>query len=538
VSAHGTVLLRGGSVYSTAAPFATAMLTVDGQVAWVGEDEAASGYTAEADQVVDLAGKLVTPGFVDAHVHLAQTGFALQTLDLSGTSSLTEALDALSQAARRHAGGLLLAHGWDETSWPEGRPISGAELDRAVGNTVAYVSRIDGHSGVVSTALVRRTPAITEADGWRGDGTVERDAHHIARTVTHQLTSAADRTRALRLALRRAASVGITSVHELNAPHIAPFDDLRLLEGLAAEGRFPDVVPYWGGLMGAGASDDVRLQGLAGDLNADGAIGSRTACMHDPYADAATAGHLYLDADQVCEHVVHCTRLGLQAGFHVIGDKAMDEVATGLRKAAEQVGREALVQARHRLEHVEMPDQDVIETLAACGVVASVQPMFDALWGAPGELYERRLGWQRARPMNPIGSLQRAGVVLAFGSDSPVTPLGPWAAVQAATRHHEEAERLTVRAAFNAHTRGGHRARRDDSGGVLAPGADATYVVWDVPGELTVQTPDDRVAGWSTDPRAGVPVLPDLDPGSPLPTCVRTVVRGTTVYNAESPEEG
>jgi predicted amidohydrolase YtcJ len=131
-------------------------------------------------------------------------------------------------------------------------------------------------------------------------------------------------------------------------------------------------------------------------------------------------------------------------------------------------------------------------------------------------------------------------VVLAFGSDSPVTPLGPWAAVRAAAHHHEESERLTVRAAFNAHTRGGHRARCDDNGGVLAPGADATYVVWEVPGDLTVQTPDERVAGWSTDPRAGVPVLPDLDPDAPLPMCMRTVVRGTTIYTAESdtPEEG
>jgi predicted amidohydrolase YtcJ len=135
--------------------------------------------------------------------------------------------------------------------------------------------------------------------------------------------------------------------------------------------------------------------------------------------------------------------------------------------------------------------------------------------------------------MNPFGSLHRSGVVLAFGSDSPVTPLDPWRAVQAAALHHDPEERLTVRAAFNAHTRGGHRARHDDAAGVLAPGAAATFAVWDVPGDLTVQTPDARVAAWSTDPRAGVPVLPDLQPDVELPICVRTVVRGTTVYTAE-----
>ncbi len=85
--------------------------------------------------------------------------------------------------------------------------------------------------------------------------------------------------------------------------------------------------------------------------------------------------------------------------------------------------------------------------------------------------------------------------------------------------HHTESERITVRAAFNAHTRGGWRAARRDEGGVIALGAPATFAVWDVPGELLVQTPDTRVAAWSTDPRAGVPHLPDLHPDVDLPTC-------------------
>ncbi len=528
------VLLRGGSVYCPAAPFATAMLTVDGSVAWVGEEQAADAYVADADEVVQLDGRLVTPGFVDAHAHLASTGFAQQSLDLSTATSLADALDQLSAYAQGETGSLLFAHGWDESTWPEQRPLTGAELDRAIGDKVAYASRVDGHSGVASAALVRQIPSVRSAEGWRGDGTVERDAHHDIRDVIHRLTSDGDREQALRTALRRAASVGITSVHELNAPHIAPFDDLRLLRTLTDEGGVPEVVPYWGGFLGEGAAADVPVQGFAGDLNIDGAIGSRTACMHEAYADAATAGHQYLDAEQVRAHVVHCTRLGLQAGFHVIGDRAMHQVVSGLRLAAEEVGVDALVAARHRLEHVELPDADAIAALAELGIVASVQPAFDAAWGAPGQLYDQRLGWGRATAMNPFGSLQRAGVVLAFGSDSPVTPLDPWGAVAAATRHHDEAERLTVRAAFHAHTRGGHRARRDDSGGVLVPGAAATYAIWDVAGQLSVQTPDDRVAAWSTDPRAGVPVLPDLSPGTALPACVRTVVRGRPIFTAEN----
>jgi predicted amidohydrolase YtcJ len=117
-----------------------------------------------------------------------------------------------------------------------------------------------------------------------------------------------------------------------------------------------------------------------------------------------------------------------------------------------------------------------------------------------------------------------------LGSDSPVTPLGPWQAVQAAAFHHHPSHRISVRAAFSAHTRGGWRAAGTD-GGVLAVGAPATFAVWHV-SDLVVQAPDHRVAGWSTDPRSGTPGLPDLTPGVPLPVCLRTVVDGRVVFDA------
>jgi predicted amidohydrolase YtcJ len=132
--------------------------------------------------------------------------------------------------------------------------------------------------------------------------------------------------------------------------------------------------------------------------------------------------------------------------------------------------------------------------------------------------------------MNAFASLSRAGVALAFGSDSPVTSFGPWSAVRAAAWHHTESERITVRAAFNAHTRGGWRAAARDEGGVIATGAPASIAVFDVPGDLVVQTPDVRVAAWSTDPRAGVPQLPDLHPDLDLPRCVLTLVHGEVAF--------
>ncbi|MET7443376.1 amidohydrolase family protein, partial [Streptomyces sp. NPDC005568] len=261
----------------------------------------------------------------------------------------------------------------------------------------------------------------------------------------------------------------------------------------------------------------------------DGALGSHTACLHQPYADTAHTGTAYLDAAAVAAHVVGCTEAGLQAGFHAIGDAAVTAVVDGMRAAAEKVGLARVRAARHRVEHAEMLTPETVAAFAELGLTASVQPAFDALWGGEDGMYAQRLGAERARTLNPFAALLRAGVPLAFGSDSPVTPLDPWGTVRAAAFHRTPAHRVSVRAAFTAHTRGGWRAVGRDDAGVLVPGAPADYAVWRTE-ELVVQAPDDRVARWSTDPRSGTPGLPDLTPGADLPVCLRTVVGGRTVF--------
>jgi predicted amidohydrolase YtcJ len=451
----------------------------------------------------------------------------LTGLDLAGTTSLTEALDKLASFARTlPADAVIDGAGWDETKWPEGRPPTAQELDRAAGGRRVYLSRVDGHSGVISSTLV----PTAQGDGYDASGRVERDAHHAVRDALSELIGPDQRRQHIEAALKAMAAKGIGAFHELAAPHIGPLWELPLVRSVADELGLSATL-YWGQPGVFEHVETYGLAGLAGDLNADGALGSRTAALREAYADRADhRGHAYLTPEEIAEHVIACTERNVQAGFHCIGDQALDNIARGFGLAAEKAGVQALVAARHRLEHVEMVDDAAIATLARCGVVASVQPMFDALWGGPDGMYAERVG-DRWQGMNPFGSLARAGVVLAFGSDSPVTELGGWAAVRAAAFHHEKAERITVRAAFQAHTRGGWRAAGIDDAGVLAPGTAATYAIWQTDADLVVQTPDERVAAWSTDPRAGVPVLPDLSDGTP--TCVRTAVGGRVIYESE-----
>ncbi|MDK1473312.1 amidohydrolase family protein [Streptomyces sp. 549] len=529
-----TVLLRGGEVHSPADPFATAMVVEGDAVAWVGSEGAADSFADGVDETVHLDGALVTPAFTDAHVHTTSTGLALTGLDLSGAPTPAAALAGVRQHAEaRREERILLGHGWDATDWPGGLPPTRAELDAASGGRPLYLSRADVHSALATTALLDLVPGVRELPGFATDGPLTGAAHHAVRAAALGSITPAQRAAAQRAALVRAAELGIGSLHECAGPDISSEDDFTALLALAAEGGGPRVTGYWAepvtSAKGAARIRELGAAGAAGDLFADGSLGSHTAHLHAPYADADHRGSALLDADAVAAHVAACTEAGLQAGFHAIGDAAISAVTAGVRAAADRVGLARVRAMRHRVEHAEMMTATTVADFADLALTASVQPAFDAAWGGEEGMYARRLGVERARTLNPYAALLRAGVPLALGSDSPVTPLDPWGTVRAAAFHRTPEHRVSVRAAFTAHTRGGWRALGRDDAGVLVPGAPADYALWRT-GALVLQAPDNRVANWSTDPRSGTPGLPDLTPGGQLPVCLRTVVGGRTVY--------
>lgn len=541
-----TTLYRGGVIHSAAAPFAQALLVADGRVAWLGDDDAVHA-AGPVDEVVDLDGALVTPAFVDAHAHVLETGFALAGVDLSGAASLAAALAALGEAAREHRAtgdaAPLLGFGWDESAWPERRRPTRTEVDAVTGGAPVYLARVDAHGAVVSTSFA----AVSGCDAEPGydDGWVVREAHHRARTVAREV-DAARRAELCRRALAAAAAAGIVALHEQSAPFLdtrAGLADL-LATTASADSGLPLVVGYRA--EACASADEARdlaaaipgLTGIGGDLNVDGSIGSRTAALRQRYADLPAdapdaAGRLYLTAGQVADHVAAVTPTGLQTAFHVIGDRAMAEVLRGVQGAAEHLGAGAVRAGGHRLEHAEMLDAAALAEVLLLGLSVSAQPAFDAHWGGPDGLYAQRLGPVRAAGLNPFADLAAAGVPLAFGSDSPVTPFDPWGAVRAAVFHHESDQRVSARAAFRAHTRGGWRLGRERGGaaGQIALGAPAHLAIWRAD-TLTVQAPDHRVAAWSTDARAGTPLLPELGPDLPSPRCLRTLRDGVVIHDA------
>lgn len=530
-------LLRGGRVHTAADSEATALAVTDGIVSWIGGEHAVA-LAGRPDRVIQLDGALVVPGFVDAHVHSTDAGLALTGLDLSGTRSLADCLETVRRFAGSHRDAVIWGHGWDETRWPENRAPTRAEIDDAVGSRPAYLSRVDVHSTLVSSALVGRVAGAAGLVGWSAERPLIRDAHHAVRAAARGLLSNDQRSAAQHSFLQHCATRGIVEVHECAGADPAARADLTAL--LARSGPVSVL-----GYLGEAVEDPVAAaellaasgaHALGGDLSVDGAIGSRTASLSLDYHDAPGArGARYLTDEQIADHLVACALAGIQPGFHAIGDDGVRAVAAGLRAAAARLGAHGnavLAGVSPRIEHAEMPSAADIATFATTGTIASVQPLFDDLWGGPDGMYVQRLGIDRAAPMNPFAALAVAGVTLAIGSDAPVTPADPWRALRAAVHHRTPGSGISARAALVAHTRGGHRAagRTDRGIGTVSVGAVAHLAVVSA-GDLVRPVVEEKVARWSTDRRSRVPLLPDLSPGAPLPTTLATLVGGRVVFD-------
>jgi predicted amidohydrolase YtcJ len=528
-----TTLLLNGRIHSPSHPDATAMAVRDGVVAWLGSADVGRSQFGDA-QVIDLQGAFVAPAFVDSHIHLTSTGLLTTGLDLTSATSKRHCLTLVAEHVAAHPGQPVWAHGWDDTGWARDEAPSTAELDAVAGAVPAYLARVDVHSAVASTALRDLVAGLPAVAGYDPDRPLSADAHHLVRGEARRLLTARQRADARRAALDAVAAAGIVAVHECAGPDIGGSDDWQELRAIE---HGVEVIGYWGEAVSSAAQARALIEvtgarGLAGDLFVDGALGSHTAWLCEPYADAPDrTGNCYLDPDGIADHLTACTEAGVTAGFHVIGDAAVRAVVDAVARLVERFGAPAVARCGHRLEHLEMVTAEQAATLGQCGITASMQPNFDALWGGSTGMYARRLGSGRAALLNPFSLLASAGVPMAFGSDAPVTSINPWATVRAASRHQTPGSAISARAAFGAATRGAWRAggERDGISGTLVPGAPASYAVWDT-GELDVTAPADSVQRWSTDPRSRVPALPRLDAGDPLPHCRQTVHRGVVLH--------
>jgi predicted amidohydrolase YtcJ len=471
------------------------------RIAWVGSDPRDA---PAVDQTIALPGAWITPGFVDAHVHATATGLKLDGIDLSTCTSADELLDRLRTFVERPTDDPIMGSGWDEHGWPTAPPTADELAAVAPGRRV-LLDRIDGHSCLVDPATLAEVVDSDseggidhDADGRPTGWLREAAAGHARRRIWPRL-STARLSRARHAAALHASALGVTSMHEMGNPALSTLDDAVAW----ATGAWPvEVVTWWADIDPSVALAHHLQPG--GDLFLDGAIGSRTAAVTGGYRDGPDLGGLFFSDAQVVDFFVRCTRAGVGGGVHAIGDIAIEQAIAAVERAADTVGLSDVRACRHRIEHVELPRGDHARRMAAMGIVASMQPAFDAVWGGPSGLYASRFGQDAAVASNPFSEFAAAGCSLAFGSDSTVTPMAPWAGVAAATAHRGGFS-LDRRQALAVATIGGRHAARQERVGPLRIGHRADLAVWD----------GDPLAGALEEPRR----------------CVATVVAGDITHS-------
>lgn len=530
-------LYRNGIIHSTADPYASAMLVENGHVAWVGGEEAASSLADTQMRVIDLEGGFIAPSFVDSHVHLTETGLGVEQVDLSTAASAQDMLAKVADwADARPDAELILGRSWDHSWWQDITLPTAQELSNAAGGRVVVLDRVDLHSGLFSSAALQAA-GIDSDEAWHA----EDDYTAIRAAVLN--FDAKKREYFQRQAIRQFHANGYTAAAQMGTDFGGGDTDYTAFAALVNDSELGfDLYGYKGHLITE--EDQISslqqqwgsaLTGIGGDLCIDGSIGSGTALLRDPYAVSdqgpQNRGEQLLTETELETHLRLCTSAGVQTAFHVIGDGALEVLLNTLEKVEQATGLAAIQRCAHRIEHLEMATGEDIKRIARFGLVASMQPLFDHYWAA--DMYELRLGAERASLMNPVGQLLAEGVLVAFGSDTPVTHINGWDSIAAAMNLRNTNAQISARAGFKAHTMSGYRAVGESRpmAGMLVPGARADFAIWDAD-ELTVQSSASRAAAWSTDVRSRTPLLPVLEKEGNRPKLRETFHAGRRVYQA------
>ena len=481
-----------------AMPWAEALKITDERITHVGSNDDVKNACGKGTEILELPGRLVTPGLVDAHCHFISLGRSFSMIDLRNVSSLAQARQRIREAAASCKNGeWILGRGWNHHDWEEDREPGRFDLDDILPNNPAMMIRACGHSIWVNSRALqeaginRDTPnpdgARIDKDPASGEPTgMLREARKLieARLPAPSL----EQRKQWALAAQEAAlKCGITGVHtcetlmewealaaleaegklKLRVYHLLPPDDL---ETAAARG------------IKAGSGSE-RLWFGHVKLFADGSLGAGTALLHEPYLDdAAGCGIACLEKNDLEGKIQLAYRNGCDVAIHAIGDLAVTNALESIAAARKKVPGTH----RDRLEHVQLHRPQDLALFRDLEVVASVQPVFIATDWKPAD---KRWGVQRCRHAYAWKSLIEAGLQIQFGSDAPVESINPigglHAAVTRQTLRGEPAggwfpeQKLSLEESIIGFTSvAAWNARREDSLGTIAPGKWADLTIF------------------------------------------------------------
>ncbi|MDH3495509.1 MAG: amidohydrolase [Gemmatimonadota bacterium] len=484
-------------------PTASALAVRGGRIAFIGSNRGAEALAGPRTQRLDLAGKTVIPGMVDAHAHLLSLGQALRIVDLVGTTSYDAVIARVVQRARTaRPGEWIRGRGWDQNDWPVTVFPTHDALSRAVPNNPVYLGRVDGHAVLVN-AEAMELAGITAATADPEGGRLIRDAAgHPTGVLVDRATSLVGRVippdsrdelrEAILVAIAEANRWGLTGIHDAGVSE----DVIALYEELARAGRY-NLRNYvmvraeettLNRLMDRAprtALYDGRLWLRSIKISADGALGSRGAALLDDYSDEpGNRGLVTADSGYLRRVAAKALRTGFQVNVHAIGDRANRTTLDIFEDALREV---PTADHRFRIEHAQILNYQDLPRFAQLDVIPSMQGSHqtsDMYW------VPNRIGWSRAQGSYAWRSLLNTGVVIPNGSDFPVEAVNPLISFKAFVTRQDAnsypaggwfaAERTTRQEALLSMTLWpAYAAFMEDVSGSLTAGKYADFVVLD-----------------------------------------------------------
>jgi len=484
-------------------PWAESMSVADGKISCIGKMDHVfldCGGGQEGAITVQLKGQFVMPGFNDAHMHLGGAAADILAVPLNGVPSVEEMQKRVAEAVAQHKPGeWITGGGWDHTMWADKKFPNRQQLDAVAPKNPVMLTHVSGHVAVANS-LALKSGEIDKNTPNPPGGEIERDAlgeptgmlkEDAAMSLVNGRIpdpSPEQRRHGIELVLENVAKNGVTSVQDFS-----DWENFAVYKQLKEEGKLTVRITEWlPFLLPLDDLQNMRAQGgwtdpwlKTGALKAftDGALGSRTAALLEPYSDdPSTSGILTNDPEKLRKMAIERDKAGFQLAFHAIGDRA-NRIALDVFEAVAKVNKPR--DRRDRIEHAQVVAPEDFARFAKLNVIASMQPSHqttDMRWA------EERLGRDRLKGAYAWATMIKNGIPLAFGTDYPVEPVSPFRGLYACvTRERPEGgprngwepqEKISLEDCIRAYTSGSAYAQFEEGKkGELKPGEYADFII-------------------------------------------------------------